>query len=55
MINKNPILAMYVVACVFAPKLLLLIGPFTNVANHLAMFTIAFTPPHFNIDVWPIN
>jgi hypothetical protein len=35
MIDKNPILAMIVVAYVLAPMLLLPIGPFTNVADHL--------------------
>ncbi|CAM6057025.1 unnamed protein product [Sphagnum tenellum] len=33
-------------ACVLAPKLPPLAGPFTNVSDHLAMFTIALTPPH---------
>jgi hypothetical protein len=51
MINKNPILSMIVDACVLAPMLLSLIGPSTNVANYLAIFTIAFTPPHLTIDV----
>jgi len=51
MINKNPILAMIVDACVLASMLLPPIGPSTNVANYLAIFTIAFTPPHLTIDV----
>jgi len=50
-IDKNPILAMIVVAYVLAPQVTFANSPFTNVANHLAMFTIALTPPYLTINV----
>jgi hypothetical protein len=54
MIDKNPILAMIATTFVFAPMLPPMIGPFTNVVDHLAI-CITLAPPHLSTDVWSID